>query len=449
VPYILVFLAGILVGSCRGASPSSELLAAVNDLRANVPQERWRSQLFLSTYNFAESERDSARAIVAYVANTVSRSSTIQPASYSGNLVRLDVDSLGIPREAIEALGSEDPYWKIRTRIADPTTGRVSIVYTDSPAIDLKAAAELRAMTGRTSAIMRADWFVTKASQPPHYYSLAGIAPDIEGWYKAVGADPKTIVALQANRGANLFRREPTQKPGRISRWQGALGGVWNTYDSREDDPLKDPFRNPTFTGKFDAMEVIAARANGTLSYGLYDGKTGKRQDEAPADIARDTSDPTSDGRLVPMLSCVRCHTSDGYRGFSDDQTALANSGIDLHLSEKDTAQLASFYGKQEQLAKEMKRDMEDYASAAKLATGGALTANQIPAALGKIVREYEYEKVNNAKAMRELGVDTLAPLFGSTDVYALAVAKGFEVSRKQFDASFSEMAALCSGVKR
>lgn len=447
LPIAIAFLVGVLIGSCRGANPASELRAAVNDLRANVSADRWRSQQYLSLYNVADSEREVATAVVAYVANTVSRSSTIASVAVSGNLIRVDRDAFVISREAWEALGSEDPYWHFRTRIADPKTGKVSVVFTDAPHVDLTAAAELRAMTGSAAGILRADWFVAKASQPPHYYKLAAIPSDIGGWYKAIGIDTKTIVELQANRGANLFRREPTQKPGRISRYAGPLGAVWQTFDGREDDPDKDPFRNPTFRGKFDAMETIAARPNGLLSYGLYDDK-GQRQDAAPDDIAKDHSDPAGDGRLVAMLSCVRCHTTEGYRGFSDDLTALANSGVDLHLSAKDAAQLAAFYGKQEQLAKEMRRDMEDYAAAVKLATAGKLTANQIPAALGKIVRDQQYDTVNNAKAMRELGVDTLAPLFGSTDVYLLAIATGHEVSRKQWEASFNDARSLCIGVK-
>ena len=300
-------------------------------------------------------------------------------------------------------------------------------------------------MTGSVGAIVRLDWLVSKLAQPPHYYAFANVPATSKEWYAALGADKSKIVQLRANHGANLFTSGVTKKPRRLSRYQGPLGGLWNTFDTLGDDPLHDPIRTPSFESGFDAQELIAAKANGLHLFGLYDG-AGKRQDAVPDRIAKDDSDPHGDGRLIPFVSCVRCHAADsGLRSFQNDTADLLKSGVDILTgSPFDAESLASFY-LSEKLQRDLQRDREDYAAAVGKCTDG-WTPKQAAAALAELFAGYEYRQVRPADACRELGVRNLDALRSSRDGVLLALWAGKSVQRKQFEQSFAEAAVLCGG---
>jgi len=435
VAFVLGFLAGKLLGS-----PADEVRAAVVDLQANVPQQDWPNTRYLSLANVPAEERKNVLAVVGFVVNSVGQSPAILQPSETGDLVRVHLGAFRIASPAWEAIASDkEPYYHIRTKVIDPRTHKETIVHTDAGHVGLENAAKLRAMTGSTGAILRADWFILRATTD-HYYSLAAIPDTLAGWYASLGVDAKTISALAANRGANLLRSGVTQKPRRVSRWQGPLGGVWNTYDSAAtDDPRHDPFRFPGFDGAYDAGEFIATKANGLHLFGLYNA-AGKRQDSVPDTIAKDDSDPAGDGRLIPMLSCVRCHTADGYRAFANDQDALLE-----HLKGYDVDRLAAFYDTT-RLSKELSRDQEDYDAAVEKATGG-MKAKELPAALAKIVRSYAYDQVSPEQAARDLGVANIHTFILSHDPYLLTLRDGKPINRQAWEQSFHE-AALLTGAK-
>jgi hypothetical protein len=440
LPYIVTFALGWLAGTCLGA-PRDEVRAAVADLQTNVPQQDWPHTRYLSLANVPAEERKNVVAVLGFVANSVGRSANIRTPDEVGDLVRISLATFGIASPAWEALASDkEPYFHIRTKVIDPRTKKETIVHTDAGHVGLENAAKLRAMTGSAGAILRADWFILRATTD-HYYSLAAIPDTLGGWYTALGVDAKTISALAANRGANLLRSGVTQKPRRVSRWQGPLGGVWNTYDSAAtDDPRHDPFRFPGFDGAYDAGEFIATKANGLHLFGLYNA-AGKRQDSVPDTIAKDDSDPAGDGRLIPMLSCVRCHTADGYRPFANDQDALME-----HLKGYDVDRLAAFYDTT-RLSKELSRDQEDYDAAVEKATGG-MKAKELPAALAKIVRSYAYEQVTPEQAARDLGVPNIHAFILSHDPYLLTLRDGKSINRDAWHGSFNE-AALLTGAQK
>jgi len=437
---IVAMMVLLPIGELFGA-PSAEVSAAVADLQANVPQQDWPHTRYLSLANHPEDARASLTAVVSFVANSVGRSAAIHRPVQTGDLLRINLAAYGVAVTAWEALASDrEPYFHLRTTVIDPRTGKRVTVNTDAGHVGLENAAKLRAMTGSAGAILRADWFILRATTD-HYYSLAAIPDTLGGWYTALGVDAKTISALAANRGANLLRSGVTQKPRRVSRWQGPLGGVWNTYDSAAtDDPRHDPFRFPGFDGAYDAGEFIATKANGLHLFGLYNA-AGKRQDSVPDTIAKDDSDPSGDGRLIPMLSCVRCHTADGYRAFANDQDALME-----HLKGYDVDRLAAFYDTT-RLSKELSRDQEDYDAAVEKATGG-MKAKELPAALAKIVRSYVYEQVTPEQAARDLGVPNIHTFILSHDPYLLTLRDGRSINRQAWEQSYHE-AAILTGAAR
>ena len=431
------------------ANPASELAAALDDLQRNVPPTEWRTTRYLSLYGVPPDDRTTYRSVASFTLNSLSRQARrVAPDVVDGDggtLLRIDLDELKLPTDAWEALVADrEPYWHITTDVLDPQTHKRSTVFTDGGWLDLDAARRLREATHSGGALVRGDWFIAKAATPPHYYRLAGIGGTLAEWHELVGVDKKAILALRANRGANLFRSGVTRKPRRISRWQGPAGGVWQTYDTFGDDPRKDPIRNPTFSGGYDASEHIAAKPNGLFWFALFDAQ-GKRQDSVPDRLAKDDSDPHGDGVLVPMLSCVRCHVEDGLRPFVDDQQRLLAGDVKLFAADDDIADvLAAFYDVA-RLEVQAARDREDYAAAVAKATGG-MTTKQLAAALADVYRRYQNDLVDPAAASRELGVDDLGSLRASRDPILLALAIGGSVQRQQWEASFAEAALLAAG---
>ncbi len=433
--FLLAVAAGLLSAGSLFGAPADEVRSAKQDLVYEVPEARHKWTRYLSLANKPPDERARTAAVVRFVLNTLGQSPTMVEVPEVGDLLRADLAELMIDPLARDKLVADgEPYYHVKTRLANG-----KIVFTDAGHVGLENAYQMRLMTGSAGALTRADWFVWRATTD-HYYSLAGVPDTLDGWYKSVGADPKVIVKLLANRGANIFRSGVTQKKRRVSRWQGPLGPVWNTYDSAvNDDPLHDPFRVPDFTGKYDAGEFIASRPNGLHQFGLYNA-AGKRQGSVPDNIAKDDSDPHGDGVLVPMLSCVRCHTEGGWKTFNNDMDELLSS-----LKGYDPQRLRAFYDTK-RLNKELKRDQEDYDEACKKACG--LTAKEVSEALGHVVRLYGYNTVDADQAMRDLGASDLKTFVLSLDPYLLALLNGKKINRQDWEQSFNEAATLTAGSK-
>lgn len=449
----------ILAALCC-ATPSGEVRAALLDLKQHVPAESRLTTRYVTFYALPESQWSSGRAVVSFVLNSVSRSSVIVvpdvvPGS-RGRLLRIDVARLARRKEdltawlrAWEHMVEDDPYFHLKTVVLDPRDGKRRTVLTDGGWVNLARAAKLRRFCGSSGAIVRADWFVSRACVTPLYYEFAGIPERKEPWLRRLGIDAKTIVRLDANRGANLLRSRVTDKPRRLSRWSAPHGAVWNTYDSDGLDQTKDVFRNPTFAVGFDAGEHIATRANGLLEYALFNAR-GVRQDAVPPEIAIDdtVSPPVP---LVPMLSCVRCHAADGgdgLRSFADDQSRLLADGVELLVQDgRQLQSLESFYGRQRRLKRELQRDREDYREAVAQATGG-MTPAKIAAALAGMFRAYVTEEVTLERAAREVGLtaERFRVLMGrSVDPLLLALVEGIPIRPAQWEASYAAAAILAA----
>lgn len=474
------------------STPADEVRAAAIDL-AGLPAVERPTTRYVTLYNVPATDREATAAAVSYLLNAVSRGPTIvRPAvAAESNLLRFDLRWYGLSAELWESLVSQgEPYFHITTNVvADAGEARnrkrllntpiaserqtavtespastvrvpaapvadslaVSRVYTDGGWIDLELAATVRSLTGSGGALVRADWFVSRVSVPPFYYRLAGVAETRDGWYADLGIDRDKVVELRANHGANVLRSGVTRHVRRVSRWQGPLGGVWQTYDVSASGPGKDPFRDPTFDGRgfqYEASELIAAKANGLHVFALFDAQ-GRRQDAVPDKIAKDDSDPRGDGIIVPLLSCVRCHVEDGLRPVRNDQRRLLSRGVELYAESPELAQqLAEFYSSPK-FDRDLVRDREDYAAAVESAT--ELPPERLAAALAQVYRDYVYELVTPRTAARELGIDiNLLPLVlrAADDPVLLALADGLDVQRDQWEASFAQAALLSAAHK-
>lgn len=448
----------LLVGPAVLVDPRGELQAALVDLRTNVAPLEQASTRYLSLYAIDAQRWIETYDTLSFVLNSVSQSGTlIRPElvpGTDGRLVRVSLARYGLPAAAWEKLASFDPYWHIRTQVVDPTTvsakAKVREVFTDGGWVGLDEAAELRNLTASGGAVLRADFFLFKATTTLDggaYYDLAGIAESELDFLRSIGIDVDTIDRLRADEGANLIHSQVTYKVRRVLRRQGPLGGVWQTYDVKSSTAERDPFRNP-FAFTFDAGEYITAKKNGLHLYALYD-KDGVRQDSVPDVIAKDTSDRRGAGIVVPMISCVRCHIEDGLRPFANDQRRLLAGRVDLFVDKPENAErLASFY--ETNIDKRLGRDRDDYAEAVQACTNGR-TSVEIAGLLADAVSAYADQPVTAVQAARELGLlpqQLRVVLSRSHDPVLLALVEGLTVQRQQWEASFAEAAMLTAAIR-
>lgn len=441
-----------LIGSVFGG-PNADLRAAVTDLTTEVAVEQRSSTRYLSFSHLPAAERASAAAAASFVLNSVSRADLIVPLQRvprtDDRLWRFSLHDYRLPAETWEKAASRDPYWHLRTQVAEPvakaTKRPIATVFTDGGWLDLTVAAELREASGSGGALLRGDFFLALATTTLDdglYYELAGIPETEREFFQLLGVDIDRIDRLRADEGANLIRSQVTFKTRRIVRRQGPLGGAWHTYDTNRSSPDRDPLRNP-FAFEYDAGEHIAAKRNGLHLYALFDAE-GRRQASVPDVIAKDASDPHGTGIVVPMISCVRCHIEDGLRPFANDQRRMFELGAELFVERPSDAQrLASFY--LADLNKRLLRDREDFASAVAAATGGRTTQEIVPR-LARVVHEYADQLVDLPHAAAEVGVSE--PLLqqrlrASHDSVLAALAVGIAVQREQWEASFGEAALL------
>lgn len=450
---IICFLMGAAAQSAFGQSPASELKAAYADasrLKGNCATVR-----YLSLYTVPTERRAKVAATLGYVLNSLSRTRVIAPISkdayLSDTLVRIDFANYTVaPDEfkswynAWEGLAFHDSTWHIVTETLEG--GKKARRSVEGGWIGLEEAAKLRALTGSGGAILRADYFVTAASQPPYYYDFAGIPPTVDEFYKALGLDQKTIEALRANAAANLIQSGITLKDRHIQWSQGPLGGVYATFDTAQVTADRSPIRRPINAFGtdfvFDAGEYIAVGPNGLFRWALYDAK-GKRQNSVPDTIAKDTSDPHGPGIVYAMSSCVRCHAEDGLKSFRDDQQDhLANlRGYDAGT----VVRIHELYD-DARFKRQMEFDRATYAAACLKASG--LNSKELSKAMAETVREYTYLPIGLEQVARECGVTVDEFRYANNetrDPYIIALCNGRKVLRGQWSSSEAEAQLACA----
>lgn len=438
-------------GNLFAQSPSSEAHAAYLDC-AKVRAEAQPGCRYFTLYAVPKERRAETAKVLSYTLNALSRSRVITaPVWVSDTLARFSLVSYAPTaqeyiewQKAWESLGQRDTSFGIITEIIDPTTKKFTITRVDGGWLP-NDYQKLKAATATNAPILRADWFIYHALTTPSYYQFAGV-PATEGEFlKSLGLDAKVIAALRANSGANLQKSGVTYKPRRVVWSQGPLGGVYVTYDGEKVDAERDPFRRPIDADglrlAFDATEWFAMQPNGLWRMALYDAK-GKQQQTVPDKIAKDTSDPHSDGIVIPALSCIRCHVEAGLRPFSDDQTRLlAKAPIGSYRP--DYSQRVNEFYDEPRLQRQMDFDRQTYTAACAKATGG-MTPKELAEALTLVARHHAYLPLTVDDAAREVGQtadDFKRANINSNDPHIITLIHGGEALRGSWESSFAAAA--------
>jgi serine/threonine-protein kinase len=247
-----------------------------------------------------------------------------------------------------------------------------AIAYEDSPTFD-RLAEEFLLPSGQVRPIpyVRADWFVSTATQSPLYEDLLQLPFDLKSLETQLG------VSSEANLRDGLVRRAGMTVSG-VSRnnrvverqvMDRGVGAYWKSYDFRSskgtDNMFKDPINLRPAGGEF-----IFNLPNGLQGYFIADAR-GNRIDFAPTEIVTDKF--AEDRTVRNGLACMRCHDA-GIKGFTDSvrpallrlpgkpgfdkQAALALYPEDTVLEEQVAADSARFLkAMKEVLGKEQTRE--------------------------------------------------------------------------------------------
>jgi hypothetical protein len=191
-------------------------------------------------------------------------------------------------------------------------------------------------VSGLTSSrlpIIRADWFVFAATQPPLYGKLLGHGPRLEHLDEQLGLDRNDNIRRHRIARAGFVSSGVSANNRLIERHETRYGAYWISYDFKSNDGKSDLLANPLGPGSLFHSARAFDHAGGEVIYSLPNGLQGYYLAEAdgselfvgPADIVYDDSNPRG-GVIVNGISCISCHAQGMRRGTDDiRQHVLAN----------------------------------------------------------------------------------------------------------------------------
>jgi len=410
------------------------LLAASNDSdaafadRATLPPDVAGRVAYLTVATFPVEQQEALAKQARFIVPSLSSKSYLVdqlPVAVSGtNLLRLDLGGLG---------------W-------EKTWGKVIAQhYTPAYRPDLP--------TGQTPLVVRADWVVAALTDPnitgdAQYQLLYGGKPpktlaEFQAFHKVNGDPLLAFARIEGQSGVSIEGERVIQNFAVSNR-----GYYWLTLDSRVVAGENDPLANITKKDlKHDASEAIAAipkhvaGTGGALQAYFLADASGKRQEKAPSDIVKDSTE-TRGVEIRNTLSCIGCHI-DGIRHPTlDKYRSYIESGARIYIHDKATQEEVDRYY-QSPIAREIERNNEDYAAAVALCNG--LTPADNSVAFRAVVRAYD-APLNLEQQARELyttpeewrlALGNYSRTYQLSSRLALA-AQGQPITRNQWQADFA-----------
>ena len=269
---------------------------------------------------------------------------------------------------------------------------------------------QLKHLTGTEVPIIRADWFAATASVSPLYYDMLRLPDTVAGLEKMLGIDmarnirnEQVIRAGFQNSGVSTHNRL-------IERHPMGTGFFWTSYDFAGSKGRQSFFEYPLgpkevygeeMAFQHDGGESIFTLPNGFHAYYL-NTHLGERLDVGPTQIVRDDDYTDGTGEVVNGISCMSCH-SKGIRLNEDQVRDVALKDFSLSASARQT--IEAIYPGQDEVAKWLQKDTDDFFTA--LETAGIVpdtTAGGLEPVRGLFVY-YVDRFVNFTQAAHELGL--------------------------------------------
>jgi hypothetical protein len=314
-----------LVYTAEESLPSmSELMIRVESYLRTKPVERQRFLRFFLFRNIAQlaenrgGERDDAlnTAHIALVKALNSLSWNSEPANIevvpntAGLMLSVDLESL---QDRSGESWSEVKEWQTILK-----------AYPYGYLLDEPAFQAIRDLTRSGMPVVRADWLITTALQPPLYHDLLQIPDDVKELETFLGlnVEKNILTGKVARSGFNHSKVSPHANR-LIERHAIRDGYYWKSYDFLD---TSDPENNksniirfplgPIFAGNpftdlaflHDGGEIIFSLPNGLQGYMLVN-RDGKRIDAGPEELVYDFNQVSGTPLIVNGLSCINCHS--------------------------------------------------------------------------------------------------------------------------------------------
>jgi serine/threonine-protein kinase len=389
------------------------VLRAVRDDLRRVDESRRRGlRYFTLTHlhnNPAVSESDLrvVRAALAKALNSLSwQPDIVVPRAVDPDqtVFAVDVGELGWERDDLwRAVMKEYPYGVSYAGSRDPQLRRLD--------------QEIGNETDCELSVVRADWFVALATQPPLYHALLELPRDARTLEERLRVD--VLADFRAGRLARAgFATSGVSGQNRlVERHAAAHGAYWKSYDFKARSPRNVLTRfplGPEFDGnpfpqqafRQAGGEIIFNLPNGLQGYLLVNTKD-ERIDAGPVEIVSDALKTAGTPAVINGLSCMSCHKH-GMLPFKDavrDGTAVGGDALRM---------VQQLYPPQATLDRQVRQDGDRFLAALGRATGPFLQVGEdrprpladFPEPVGETARGYLLKDLGLAEAAYELGLE-------------------------------------------
>lgn len=159
--------------------------------------------------------------------------------------------------------------------------------------------------------LMRIDWFVFAASQPPLYHAMLGVPQTDRELEQTLKINVEANIDQEQVIRAAFNRSGVSQNNRLIERHKSPYGSYWKSYDFGGNIGRQNLFQHPLGPAidvesfKHDGGEIIFTLPNGLQGYMLVDGR-GRRIDKGPVEIVSNPKRP--DRSVTNGVSCMSCH---------------------------------------------------------------------------------------------------------------------------------------------
>jgi serine/threonine-protein kinase len=232
-----------------------------------------------------------------------------------------------------------------------------AVLYEDSETFDhlvdefLRPAGQVRPII-----YVRADWFVSTATQPPLYEDLLQLPYELKQLADRLGIDADANLNSYIARRAGMTVSGVSRNNRVVERHPTKYGAYWKSYDFRSSKGDENIFQDPVHLYPAGS-EMIFNLPNGLQGYLLANGK-GARLESAPTEIVTDKF--AEDKTVRNGLACMRCHDQ-GMKTFLDTvHPAMLRLPGSAGLDKRQVLQL---YPEQKELDRLVAEDTERFLS--------------------------------------------------------------------------------------
>lgn len=356
-----------------------------------------------------------------------------------GTLFAVDIRQLGWHRQPLQRVLAEGQTAPSAVTIFDLAVLEYpyGILYEDSD-LFRRVLQEyvITAKIVRPVPYLRADWFVSVATQPPLYEDFLQLPFELSELEKRLGVDSTANVENHSAKRAGMTVSGVSRNNRVVERHDFQHGAYWKSFDFATSRGRENMFLDPVHLNATGG-EMIFNLPNGLQGY-FVALANGRRIDEAPTSIVTDKF--AADKTVRNGLACMRCHDR-GMKEFTDTvRAAVENLPGSPGFSKRDVLAL---YPPKEELKKLLDQDSQRFLAAMKQSLGDV--PKEEP--LIPVTRLFLDIDLPLLRAATELGLnstDDLQPLFRSPKFVSLGLvalgSPGGRVRRDQWEDDFHQV---------